>query len=67
MIGDSVWIGANATVVGPVSIGDDVLVAPGSYLNRDVPAHSVVIGNSCMVHFRPFATEGYINRAAAHL
>lgn len=28
-----------------VSIGDDVLIAPGAFVNFDVPSNSIVIGN----------------------
>ena len=44
-IGDSVWIGTNATVVGNITIGSDVLIAPNAYVNFDVPSHSIVLGN----------------------
>jgi serine O-acetyltransferase len=47
IIGDEVWIGINATVVGKIVIGDDVLIAPNSYVNCNVPSHSIVIGNPC--------------------
>ena len=60
-IGNDVWIGANSVIVGNVKIGDDVLIAPGAYVNVDVPDHSVVIGNPCVIHHRDNATEGYIN------
>lgn len=60
-IGDNVWIGVGAVIVGSVRIGNDVLIAPNSFVNRDVPDHSVVIGNPCTIHRRPRATEGYIN------
>lgn len=61
VIGNRVWIGTNATVVGKISIGDDVLIAPNAYVNCDVPSHSVVIGNPCVIHHRDNATEEYIN------
>lgn len=60
-IGDMVWIGVNATIVGKIEIGDDVLIAPNAYVNCDVPSHSIVIGNPCVIHHRDKATEGYIN------
>ena len=60
-IGDRVWIGANSTVVGNVSIGTDVLIAPNSYVNCDVPSHSIVLGSPCKIIPRANATEGYIN------
>lgn len=33
VIGNEVWIGINAAIVGNVTIGDDVLIAPNSYVN----------------------------------
>lgn len=61
IIGDRVWIGINAAVVGGITIGDDVLIAPNSFVNVDVPSHSVVFGNPCIIKHRDWATEGYIN------
>lgn len=60
-IGDSVWIGVNATVVGKITIDDDVLIAPNSYVNCDVPSHSIVFGNPCIIKHKEGATEGYVN------
>ena len=60
-IGNQVWIGINAAIVGNITIGDDVLIAPNSYVNVDVPSHSVVFGNPCIIKHRDWATEGYIN------
>ncbi|MGL2966877.1 serine O-acetyltransferase [Flavobacterium sp. XGLA_31] len=48
-IGDRVWIGANAVVVGNIKIGDDVLIAPLSYVNFDVPDKAVVAGNPAVI------------------
>lgn len=62
VIGDEVWIGTNAVVVGNVTIGNDVLIAPLSFVNFDVPAHSIVIGNPGKIIPRENATEGYINK-----
>ena len=60
-IGDCVWIGVNATIVGKITIGDDVLIAPNSFVNQDVPSHSVVFGNPCVIKHNDNATEGYVN------
>ena len=59
-IGNYVSICINATVVGKITIGDDVLIAPGALVNCNVPSHSVVLGNPCTIHHRDHATEGYI-------
>lgn len=61
VIGDRVWIGINSAIVGKVTIGDDVLIAPNSFVNVDVPSHSVVFVNPCIIKHRDWATEGYVN------
>lgn len=60
-LGNEVWVGTNAVIVGKVSIGNDVLIAPNSFVNFDVSDHSIVIGNPAKVISRENATEGYIN------
>lgn len=60
-IGDRVWIGINSAIVGNITIGDDVMIAPNSYVNVDIPSHSVVFGNPCVIKHRDWATEGYVN------
>lgn len=60
VIGDNCWIGTNAVIVGNVKIGTDVLVAPLTYVNFDVPDHSVVIGNPGRIIPKENATEDYI-------
>lgn len=54
------WIGANAVIVGNVHIGKDVLIAPLSYVNFDVPDHSIVIGNPGRIISKDNAVENYI-------
>ena len=59
-ISDNVWIGTNAVIVGNVKIGTDVLIAPLTFVNFDVPDHSVVVGNPAKIIKKENATEGYI-------
>ena len=59
-IGNNVYIGINATVIGKIHIGNDVLIAPGAFVNFDVPSHSIVLGNPGKIIPRKNATEGYI-------
>ena len=59
-VGDCVWFGTNSVVVGNITIGDDVLIAPLSYVNFDVPSHSIVIGNPARIISRENATEYYV-------
>jgi len=63
-IGNCVSICVNATVVGKITVGNDVLIAPGALVNCDIPSHSVVVGNPCTIHHRDNATEGYIGNLA---
>ena len=44
VIGDKVWIGANATVLPGVTIGKGAIVAAGAVVHRDVPPFTVVGG-----------------------
>ena len=60
-IGNNVWIGTNSVLVGNITIGDDVLIAPNAFINTDVPSHCVAVGNPAVFHIRDNATEGYIN------
>ena len=61
ILGDNVWIGTNAVIVGNIKIGSDVLIAPLTYVNFDVPDHSIVIGNPGKIIHKDNATTGYIN------
>ncbi len=59
-IGNYVWIGTNAIIVGGVNIGNNVLIAPGAYINFDVPDNSIVIGNPGKIIKSENATDEYI-------
>ena len=54
------WIGTNAVIVGKINIGEDVLIAPLTFVNFDVPPHSIVVGNPAKIISRENATEGYV-------
>jgi len=49
VIGDRVYIGANAVVAGRVHVGDDSLIGANSLVNRDVPPHSTAVGVPAVV------------------
>jgi len=44
VLGDRVRVGANAVVLGPITVGDDAVVGAGAVVVRDVPAGAVVGG-----------------------
>lgn len=44
-IGENVWIGGGAIILGGVTIGDNAIVGAGSVVTRDVSAGATVVGN----------------------
>jgi serine O-acetyltransferase len=58
---DNVWIGSGAVIVGKVNIGNDVLIAPNSFVNFDVPDDSLVIGNPGKIIKKENPTKYYID------
>lgn len=45
IIGNDVWIGANATILAGVKIGDGAIVGAHSLVTKDVEPYSIVIGS----------------------
>lgn len=60
VIGNKVWIGTNAVLVGKINIGDNVLIAPNAYVNIDIPENSIVIGNPAKIISKEDPTADYI-------
>lgn len=48
-VGKRCFIGANAIIMAGVKIGDEVIVGSGAIVTRDVPSHSIVVGNPAKV------------------
>ena len=48
-IGDNVWIGGSAVIVPGVTIGNNVVVAAGAVVTKDVPDNVVVGGNPAKI------------------
>lgn len=45
VIGNNVWMGGGVIINPGVSIGDDVVIASGSVVVKDVPSHVIIGGN----------------------
>lgn len=60
ILGDCVFVGLNSTILGGITIGNDVMIAPNTFVNQNVPDHSIVIGNPCKIIPRENATSEYI-------
>ena len=48
-IGDDVWIGCRAVILKGVRIGEGAIVAAGSVVTKNVPAHTLVAGNPAQI------------------
>lgn len=44
VIGNDVWIGAHATVLPGVTIGDGAIIGAGALVRKDVPPFSIAVG-----------------------
>jgi serine O-acetyltransferase len=49
LLGDHVHIGANAVVLGKITIGNDAAIGPGAVVMSDVPPCGVAMGNPARV------------------
>lgn len=48
-IGNDVWIGANCTILGGVTVGDGAVIGAGSVVTKDIPAYAIAFGNPAKV------------------
>lgn len=44
IIGDNVWIGTGAKVIGPVSIGKNSIIGANAVVVKDIPPNSIAVG-----------------------
>lgn len=56
-IGNDVWVGAHAMVLGDVEIGDGAVIGAGAVVVRDVPPYSVAVGAPARVVRQRFSDE----------
>jgi serine O-acetyltransferase len=49
VIGERVWFGSGAKVIGPYRIGDGAAICANSVVTQDVPENGVVVGNPGLV------------------
>lgn len=63
IIGENVSIGANCTIIGDISIGDNVDIGAGAIVTKSIPDNAVVYGQSSQVR-RIKENEGRIDGQA---
>lgn len=61
VLGDRVFIGSGAKIVGRIRVGDDCSVGANAVVTKDVPDHGVVGGVPAKL-LSQAGSEGYINR-----
>ncbi len=49
VVGDRVYIGPGAALIGPITVGEDALIGVGAVVIRSVPPRGVVAGNPARV------------------
>lgn len=47
--GDNVYVASNATVIGDIHIGSNVIIGAGSVVTKDIPDDCVVVGNPARI------------------
>lgn len=45
-LGNHVFVGAGAKILGPITIGDHATIGAGTVVVKDVPAHTLVVGQA---------------------
>lgn len=48
-IGKNCWLGSNVVVLKGVKIGDHCIIGAGCVLNKDIPAHSVIVNQQDLI------------------
>lgn len=49
VIGDHVFIGAGAKIIGPIRIGDDAIIGANAVITKDIPGGATVVGANRIV------------------
>ncbi|MDK7539259.1 CatB-related O-acetyltransferase [Bacillus paranthracis] len=49
IIGNDVWVGAQATIMKGVSIGNGAIIGAGSVVTKDIPPYAIAVGNPAKV------------------
>ena len=57
VIGNDVWIGHNAIIVGEVNVGNGAIIAAGSVVTKDIPPFSIVAGVPAKVIKKRFSND----------
>lgn len=57
IIGNDVWIGRNAVLLGGITIGDGAIIGAFSVVAKDIPPYAIVVGNPAKIIRYRFTEE----------
>lgn len=57
ILGNDIWIGANAIILAGVNIGDGCVIGAGSIVTKDIPPYSIAVGVPAKVVGKRFTDE----------
>ena len=55
MIGNDVFIGCNTNLVAPIEVGDNVFIAAGSTVTKDIPKGALAIARNKQINKADYA------------
>lgn len=62
VIGDNVFVGTGAIIIGGIHIGNNVKIGAGALVNKDVPDNCTVAGNPMrLIYKKDMKDEGTVN------
>ncbi|MFT5295391.1 MAG: acetyltransferase-like isoleucine patch superfamily enzyme [Colwellia sp.] len=61
VIGDNIWIGANAVILDGVTIGNNCIIGASAVVTRNIPSNSIAVGNPAVVKKNLDFTVGMLN------
>lgn len=60
VIGDRVWIGSHARIIGPYSIGSGSTVSAAAVVDRNIPEEALCLGKPARVIARPYDNRKFL-------
>jgi len=57
VIGNDVWIGAEAVIMSGVNIGDGAVIGARSVVTKDIPPYSIAVGNPAVICEKRFSDD----------
>lgn len=52
LVGDNCVFGANSSIIGDITIGNNVTIGAGAVITKDVPDNAIVVGADKVIGFR---------------